>query len=235
MMEWLISYTEVNLKEISLLSYLLVFLGGVLSSFTPCVYPLIPITASYIGAASAGSKRRGFILSFFYVLGIAVIYSCLGAFAALGGRLFGEISANPWTHLIVGIIFLALGLSMLDIFTLPIPAFLKSSGSLSKRKGAFGAFLVGLSAGLIVGPCTAPALGAVLVFVGSKQNILLGMTLLFTFAFGMGLLLMVIGTFAGLASSLPKSGKWLNAIKKAFGVVLIAGALYFIITAIRRF
>jgi thiol:disulfide interchange protein DsbD len=235
MLEWLISYTEVNFKEISLLSYLLVFLGGILSSFTPCIYPLIPITVSYIGATSSGSRRRGFMLSFFYVLGIAVIYSSLGAFAALGGRLFGEISANPWTYLVVGIIFFFLGLSMLDIFILPIPAFLRAGGSLSKRKGILGSFLVGMSAGLVVGPCTAPALGAVLVYVGSKQNIFLGMSLLFTFAFGMGLLLMAIGTFAGLASSMPKSGKWLNLIKKIFAIALIIGAAYFIITALRRF
>lgn len=235
MFEWLISFTEVNLKEISLLSYLLVFLGGILASFTPCVYPLIPITVSYVGAASAGSKKKGFILSFFYVLGIAVVYSFLGAFAALSGRLFGQISANPWTYLIVGVIFLGLGLSMLDLFMLPIPGFLRAKGPSSKRKGILGAFLVGMSAGLVVGPCTAPALGAVLVFVGSKQSMILGMTLLFTFAFGMGLLLMVVGTFAGLASSLPKSGKWLNIIKKVFGIMLIIGAAYFIITAIRRF
>ena len=235
MLESLVAYTEVSLKEISAVSYLLIFLGGILASFTPCVYPLIPVTVSYIGAAAAGSKKRGFMLSFFYVLGIAVIYSCLGAFAALGGRLFGSISANPWTYLIVGVVFFTLGLSMLDLFTIPIPAFLRSRGPVSKRSGILGAFLFGISAGLVVGPCTAPALGAVLVFVSSKQNVVLGMSFLFTFAFGMGLMLMVVGTFAGVAASLPKSGKWLNIIKKFFGMVLILCAAYFIITGMRRF
>jgi thiol:disulfide interchange protein DsbD len=132
-------------------------------------------------------------------------------------------------------IFFTLGLSMLELFTLPIPVFLSSKGTASKRKGIVGAFLIGASAGLVVGPCTAPALGAVLAYVGTKQNMFLGMSLLFTFAFGMGLLLMVIGTFAGLASSLPKSGRWLNIVKKVFGIMLIIGAGYFLLTALRRF
>lgn len=235
MFEGLISNFEIYLKEISLISYLAVFLAGVLASFTPCVYPLIPVTAAFIGSNSSGSKSRGFVLSFFYVLGIAIVYACLGAVAALGGRFFGEISTNPWTYLVVGNVFLLLGLSMLDLFILPIPGFLRSSGSLKKRTGPLGALLVGISAGFVIGPCTAPVLGAVLAYVASKQNLFFGLSLLFTFAFGMGLLLMFIGTFAGLGASLPKSGRWLNIVKKSFAVILIICAEYFIILAGKRF
>lgn len=235
MFESLISNAEIYLKEISLISYLMVFLAGVLTSFTPCVYPLIPVTVAFIGAGSAGSKGRGFVLSFFYVLGIAVVYACLGAVAALGGRLFGEISANPWTYLVVGNVFLLLGLSMLDVIILPIPGFLSSGGSVKKRTGPSGALLVGISAGFVMGPCTAPVLGAILTYVASRQNLFLGLTLLFTFALGMGVLLIFIGTFTGLAASLPKSGRWLNIIKKSFAIILIVCAEYFIILAGRRF
>jgi thiol:disulfide interchange protein DsbD len=235
MFENFLSYTEVTLAEVSVLSYFLVFLGGILASLTPCVYPLIPVTIGYVGANSSGSKTRGFFLSLFYVLGIAVIYSLLGAIAALSGRLFGEISTNPWTYLVVGNIFLILGLSMMDVFVLPIPGFLRSHGTAIKNKGLLGAFLVGLSSGLVVGPCTAPALGAVLAYVASRQNIFLGVTLLFTFALGMGLLLILIGTFTGLAASMPRSGRWLEAIKKIFAVILIICAEYFIILAGKRF
>jgi len=227
-------FPEISFENISLLHYLFVFLGGVLISLTPCVYPLIPIAVGFIGASSAKAKSRGFLLSIFYVLGIAIAYSALGAFAALTGRLFGEITTSPWTYLIIGNIFLLLGLSMMDVFTLPIPGFLKSHGT-GKRRGILGALIIGISSGFIVGPCTAPVLGAVLAYVASKQNILFGVSLLFTFALGMGLILIVVGTFTGLLSSLPKSGKWLNIIKRVFGIILIICAEYFIIMAGKRF
>ena len=236
MLEGLVSYTEITIKNVSFFTYLFIFLGGILTSFTPCVYPLIPITVSYIGASSADRRGRAFALSLAYVLGISVAYSCLGVVAALGGRIFGQVSASPWTYLIIGNIFLILGLSMLEVFTIPMPGFLKRSGAASaKKKGLIGAFIVGISAGFVIGPCTAPALGAVLAYVAGRQNILLGISLLFTFALGMGLLLLLIGTFSGFAASLPKSGRWLNAVKKVFGIILIICAEYFIIVAGSRF
>ncbi len=235
MLESLISFTEITIKDITPFSYLLIFSGGVLTSFTPCVYPLIPVTIGYIGANSAGTKTRAFFLSLSYVLGIATVYSFLGTVAALGGKIFGEISANPWTYLVVGNIFLLLGLSMMGLFTFSFPGLLRLNGNVSVKRGILGAFAVGIAAGFIIGPCTAPILGAVLAYVGSRQNILLGVSLLFTYAFGMGLLLLLVGTFTGLAASLPKSGKWLNIIKKIFGLILIACAEYFILRAGGRF
>jgi len=235
MLETLTSFTEISLKEISPLSYLLVFLGGILASFTPCVYPLIPVTVGYIGASSATSKEKAFLLSLFYVLGIAVTYSLLGAVAALTGALFGKISTNPWTYLVAGNIFFLLGLSMLGVFDLALPGFLQGNAVVNKRRGLAGAFLVGLAAGLIISPCLTPALGAVLTYVGSKQNLFFGITLLFTFAFGMGTLLILVGTFSGIAASMPKSGKWMNIIKKLFGIILIICAEYFIILAGKGF
>jgi cytochrome c-type biogenesis protein len=231
MLESLISFSEITIKDVSALSYVIVFLGGVFTSFTPCIYPVIPVTIGYIGASSAHTKGRAFFLSLFYILGIATVYSALGAIAALGGRMFGEISANPWTYIIVGNIFLILGLSMMDLFTITLPGFLKPKSALGVKKGLLGAFLVGISAGLVLGPCTAPILGAVLAYVGSRQNIALGVSLLFTYALGMGLLLLVVGTFTGLAASLPRSGRWLGFVKKVFGIVLIICAQYFIIKA----
>ncbi|MFC1806994.1 protein-disulfide reductase DsbD family protein [Candidatus Omnitrophota bacterium] len=235
MLETLLSYTEITLKEVSILSYLIVFLGGILASLTPCVYPLIPVTAAYIGANSSGSKRRGFVISLFYVLGLAIVYSFLGMFAALSGKLFGSISTNPWTYLIVGNIFLIFGLSMFDLFTIPMPAFLQSKTPASRKRGIIGALIIGMSAGFVIGPCTAPALGAVLTYVASRGNVILGGSLLFTFAMGMGLLLMIVGTFAGFATTLPKSGKWMNIVKKVFGLILIICAEYFIILAGKGF
>ena len=234
MLETLATSIEVSLAKITFLSYLVVLFAGVLTSFTPCVYPVIPVTAAYIGANSCGSKMRGFFLSLFYVLGIAFTYSCLGAIAALSGTFFGQISASPWTNLIVGNILLFLGLYMLDVFTIPLPVFLASCPG-SGRKNVIGAFLVGATSGLVMGPCTAPVLGSVLTYVASKQNVFQGITLLFVYALGLGFLPLLVGTFAGLSASLPRSGKWMNIIKKFFGIILILCAEYFIITAGKRF
>lgn len=210
-----------------LLAFALIFLAGVGVSFTPCVYPVIPITLGYIGARSAGSRWKGFTLSLVYVLGMALTYAVLGAFAALTGRLFGQIGSSPWTYLVVAVVCLLLGLSMLGVFALPQISLAPGTLSPSKgKKGYFGALLVGIVSGLIVGPCTAPVLATVLVYVGSKQNVLYGFSLLFTFGYGVGFLMILLGTFTGLLSSIPRSGAWLEQTKKIFGWLLIASAVY---------
>lgn len=219
------------ITEKPFLAYAGVFLGGVLVSFTPCVYPVIPITFSYIGGNAQGSRLKGFLLSVVYVLGMSLTYAALGAFAALSGKLFGQISVSPWVNFLVGAVCILMGLSMFDVFTLPSLPFLSSVQSQtgkSKRGGYAGSFVIGVFSGLVVGPCTAPALGALLVYVGSKQNVIYGTTLLFVFALGMGFLLVCVGTFAGLLSNLPKSGAWLLRIKKIFGWLLLIIGEYFI-------
>jgi len=231
MIENLVSGLEGYIQGAPLVAYIAVFIGGVAVSFTPCVYPILPITISYIGAASAGSRGRGFLLSLFYVFGMAFTYAILGAVAALTGSLFGRISSSPATHFIVGNICILLGLSMMGVFELPIPGFLRSQKTSARGKGIVPSFLVGMASGLVVGPCVAAPLGVVLAYVATKQNLFFGMTLLFVFALGMGVLLIVIGTFTGLLTSLPRAGNWLNGIKKIFGVILILIGEYFLITA----
>ncbi|MEE8190126.1 MAG: cytochrome c biogenesis protein CcdA [Candidatus Scalindua sediminis] len=222
---------EGYLSAAPFLAYIAVFLSGVLTSFTPCVYPMIPITIAYIGGRSGESRLKGLFLSIFYVIGMAATYSALGAFAAMTGKLFGAASTNPILYLVVANIFIFLGLSMLDVFTLPIPSFLTSRQPGKKSGGYFGAFLVGLLAGTVAAPCTAPVLGVVLTFVAAKQNVIYGMTLLFVFSIGLGTLLIIVGTFAGLMSSMPKTGKWSVAIKKFFGWVMIGTGEFFLIQA----
>jgi thiol:disulfide interchange protein DsbD len=230
-MEGFLQGLEGYLSAAPFLAYIAVFLSGVLTSFTPCVYPMIPITIAYIGGRSGESRLKGLSLSIFYVLGMAATYSALGAFAAMTGKLFGAASTNPILYLVVANIFIFLGLSMLDVFTLPIPSFLTSRQPGKKSGGYFGAFLVGLLAGTVAAPCTAPVLGVVLTFVAAKQNVIYGMTLLFVFSIGLGTLLIIVGTFAGLMSSMPKTGKWSVAIKKFFGWVMIGTGEFFLIQA----
>ena len=230
-MQNLLHSFEAYLQAGSVLTYAAVFAGGVLISFTPCVYPVLPITVGYIGGRSQGSKAKGFFLSISYVLGMAAMYAALGSVAALTGRVFGRTAASPVTNIVIGNICLLMALSLLDVFHVPLPGF-SGRGSTGKgRGGAIGAFTMGLLSGLVVGPCTAPVLGTLLVYVGARQNILFGTSLLFVFALGMGFLLLVAGTFTGLLANLPKSGRWTETVKKGFGVFLILAGEYFLLEA----
>jgi len=215
----------------SFMDYPAVFAGGVLVSFSPCVFPLVPITLGYIGSRGQGSKFKSFLLSAVYVLGIAVTYSALGLVAALTGKLFGRISVHPATQIVVGIIFILLGLSFFDVLKVPTFGFFVQNKI--KIGGFWSVFLFGLVSGLVVGPCTAPALGAVLLYVGTKQNILHGITLLFTFAYGVGTVLILTATMGGFLLNLSKSPAWLNRIKKLGGLILIAAGAYFLINVWR--
>lgn len=230
-MQNLLSSFGSYLQAGSALAYAAVFIGGILISFTPCIYPVLPITVGYIGGRSGGSRRTGFLLSLSYVLGMAITYAALGTVAGLTGRVFGQAAVSPLVNIAVGNICLLMALSMFDVFHLPVPAFLQGVSAGKRRSGIVGAFAVGMASGLVVGPCTAPVLGALLVYVGTTQNVLFGTSLLFVFALGMGSFLLVLGTFTGLLANLPKSGKWTEAVKKGFGFILILAGEFFLLEA----
>jgi cytochrome c-type biogenesis protein len=233
MIENFINGLSAYLQESFLLSYLAVYLGGVLVSFTPCVYPLVPVTIAFIGARGSGSRSRALILSLIYVLGMAVIYTALGAIAALSGKLFGQIQSNPWTYFLIGNLCILMGLSMLDVFSLRIrtPSFVIRIQTRKKTAGMAGSFLVGAASGLVMGPCTAPALAVVLGYAATRQNVAFASSLMFVFALGMGTLLILIGTFAGLLAGIPKSGAWMVRISHGFGWILLGTGEYFLINA----
>ena len=212
--------------------YLIVFLGGILVSFTPCVYPLIPISAGYIGVKSGGSKFKGFTLGLVYVTGVALTYSVLGLLASLTGTIFGKISSSPVTYLFVGGIIILFGLSMLDLFTIPLPNIIKPTKL--KKQNYFFTFILGLSSGLIISPCLTPVLGSILLYLTMKKNLLYGATLLFSFAYGMGLVLILVGAFSAALVNLPKSGRWMLYIKRFFSFLLIGMGIYLIYTGLRR-
>jgi thiol:disulfide interchange protein DsbD len=217
----------------SIMAYLAAFIAGIFVSLTPCVYPLIPVTIAVIGSQKAQSKSKAFLLSLSYVIGISATYSVLGAAAALTGSLFGRIQTNPWTYFIVGNFCILFGLSVLDVFDL---SFLFAFGTKARVKGVFGKgyignVLAGMLAGLVVGPCTAPALGVLLGYVAATQRVIFGAALLFTFAMGMGFLLILLGTFTAILTAMPKPGVWTLKVKKIFGLLLILLAEYFLIKA----
>jgi len=234
------------LSDSSPLAYPAAFVAGLLISFTPCVYPIIPIQLGFIGGQTAaavaggqeGSSRaswRGFTLSLLFVTGMSLVYAALGAFASLSKTLFGVWASSPWTYILVANVVLVLALSMLDVFQLPTPQFLTKWNPERKGNGYLSALLIGAASGFIVGPCTAPALGVALAYVGTQGNIAFGASVLFVFAFGMGALMIVLGTFSGALAALPRSGVWMVKVKKAFGVVMILMAEYLLLQAGQRF
>ena len=209
-------------------AFLFVFIGGILTSLTPCVYPLVPITVSVFGAGKDTSRSKSFLLSISYVFGMAVMYSILGVIVASTGSVFGSIMTNPIAIGLVCTILIILGLSMLGLFDLQLPVGVQNRLNAVGGSGLGGAFIMGTVAGVIAAPCTGPALGAVLSYVATTNNITLGFFLMLTYAIGMGLLFIVIGTFSSILSSLPKSGGWMYMLENIFGVAIIAMSLFYL-------
>jgi thiol:disulfide interchange protein DsbD len=207
---------------------LLAFGAGVATSFTPCVYPMIPITISIIGARSAGRRSKGFSLSLLYVLGIAVTYSALGTSAALTGSLFGSVLQNAWVLAGVALVFVLMAFSMFGAFELQVPSGFAGRMNRVQGSGYPGAFLLGLVAGVVASPCIGPVLVAMLAWVAASGSAPLGFAVFFTFALGLGVLFVVLGTFTGVLTSLPRSGAWMTRIKTGFGLLFLGLALYYL-------
>ena len=223
------------LGEGSLLAFLFLFLGGILSSLTPCVFPMIPITISYVGGR-AKTRMHGFILSLIFVLALSLSYAILGLVATAAGAVFGQAMQSVPAIIIVTGVFVAMGASMLGLFSINLPSSMTTgmtTASMSaqrKRGGDFlGAVLMGITTGLVAAPCVGPVLVSLLTFMAEAgTSPFMGFWLLFTFAFGLGMLFLVLGTFAGLISSLPGADKWMDTVKHAFGVILIGMAIFYI-------
>jgi thiol:disulfide interchange protein DsbD len=208
----------------------LVFLGGLLLNLTPCVYPMIPITVGYFGAQSEGRTSKTFGLALFYVLGLALVYSLLGLFAAYTGNLFGSAMQSPWVLGIVAVVLGALALSMAGLFTLNPPQWAMSRAG--AKKGAVGALAMGALLGIVAAPCVGPVVAALLTYVGSRGEPLLGFSLFFVLALGLGVPYLLLGTFSGAIKSLPRSGAWLEKSKKLFALPLLIAAGYYAYLAV---
>ncbi len=207
---------------------------GLLLSLTPCVFPMIPILSGIIvGTGRAGrgvSHARGFTLSLGYVLGMAVTYAAAGVAAGFSGTLLSASLQNAWVLGGFALIFVALSLSMFGFYELQLPSFMQSrlSEEATHLKGGSLAAvtLMGALSALIVGPCVAAPLAGALLYIGQTGDAALGGAALFSMGLGMGVPLLAVGLSAG--TLLPKSGAWMEAIKKAFGVVLLATALWIV-------
>ena len=229
-MDALITKLQVFLGSSNFMAILFSFLAGLLTSLTPCSYPMIPITIGFIGSRTAKSRKRGFVLAFFYVFGLAVVYSLLGVIAALTGRMFGSFTQHPAVYFVIANICIVFGLAMLEVFHLPSPKFFDKL-TIRNLPGSeiLSSIILGGSSAIVISTCTTPVLGILLAFVAGKGNMLLGMGMLFVFAYGLGALVIILGTFTGLLVSLPKSGPWLRVVQKVFGVIMIGAGEYFLI------
>jgi thiol:disulfide interchange protein DsbD len=221
---------EKAMSQSLFMAILVVFGMGVLTSLTPCIYPMIPITLAILGARTKGqSKMKSFSLSLAYVLGIAFTYSILGVAAAKTGAMFGSALGNVWVVSAIALLFVAMSLSMYGVFELQVPAFIRDKvGTAQTGSGYVGAFATGLIAGVVASPCVGPVLVSVLTYIAQTQNLALGFILLFSFAMGLGLLFIVLGTSSALISKMPKAGAWMDVTKFAFGTVMVVMALYYI-------
>jgi thiol:disulfide interchange protein DsbD len=187
--------------------------------------PMVPIlSALVVGDRSAGSRRRGLMLSAAYALGMALTYTALGVAAGLAGESMANALQTPWVLGTFGAVLALLALSMFGLFDLQLPAGLQArlAGIANGRPAGrlAGTFVAGAVSALILGPCVAPPLAGVLVWIGRTRDALLGGVALFALASGMSIPLMVFGTSAG--SLLPRAGAWMGAVKILFGVALLA-------------
>lgn len=212
----------------------LAFLGGVLTSLTPCIYPMIPITVSIVGGQAVGadrpSKRRAIALTFAYVLGLALVYATLGLLAGMTGTMFGTVSTNPWLHLAMANLLILAALAMLDVIPVRLPAALTTrAASVGEGGRVTGAFVMGGASGLVAAPCSAPVMAAVLTWVSLTKSATLGFLYLFVFSLGMCTLLVAVGISVGVLGVLPRAGAWMIWVKRLFALIMLIMAEYYLV------
>jgi len=216
-----------------LLDLVTMFGAGLATSLTPCVYPMIPITAGLLGGAGAGelSRARVALNTGLYVTGLALVYASLGLVAGITGSLFGGISSSPWALLAAGNLLLLAALAMLEVIPVRLPSRLAVwAASVGGRSGG-GIFAMGAVSGLVAAPCGAPAFAAALTWVAGEGSAVWGFLYLFVFSLGMTALLVAVGLFSGMSARLPSAGAWTLWIKRTAGVVLILMAEYYFVQA----
>lgn len=212
----------------------LLFITGVLTSLTPCIYPMIPITAAIVGGQSVGrSTRRGAVLTIAYVIGLSLVYALLGLLAGLTHTLFGTVSANPWAAIVTGNLLLLFALWMLDAIPIPLPAALTGARATTPTaaRSVASAFVLGCASGLVAAPCSAPVLASVLAWVAATHSAALGFAYLFVFSLGMCALLVLVGLSGASLALLPRSGAWMVWIKRILALVMIGVAEYYFVRA----
>jgi thiol:disulfide interchange protein DsbD len=228
------------LKSGSLLTVLpIFFVLGLLLSFTPCVLPMLPILSSIIvgrgdldreGDAHGLARTRGFVLALAYALGMAIVYTALGVAAGLAGEGLAAALQQPWVLALFAALLVALALSMFGFYELQLPSAwqtrLAQASGRSSGGTLVGVFTMGAISALIVGPCVAAPLAGALLYISQTRDVVIGGSALFAMAAGMSVPLLLVGVSAG--ALVPRAGRWMESIKRLFGVLLIAVALWMV-------
>jgi thiol:disulfide interchange protein DsbD len=212
----------------------ILFIAGVLTSLTPCIYPMIPITAAIVGGGAVGDaprpRSRTVFLTLAYVLGLALAYAALGLFAGLTGTLFGSVSTNPWLYFAMANLLIIAALAMLDVIPVRMPTRLLTRASSAGEGGSVsGALVMGAVSGLVAAPCSAPVMAVVLTWVTATKSGVTGFIYLFVFSLGMCSLLVVVGLFSGTLARLPKAGAWMVWVKRLFALIMLGVAEYYLV------
>ena len=228
------SHISAQLSSSPLTALPILFIAGVLTSLAPCIYPMIPITAAIVGGSTVGDvprpRSRTVLLTFTYVIGLALAYASLGLFAGLTGTLFGSVSTNPWLYFAMANLLIIAALAMLDVIPVRVPSWLLTRAATAGEGGSiYGVFVMGAASGLIAAPCSAPVMAAVLTWVTATKSGVLGFIYLFVFSLGMCTILVVVGLFSGALARLPKAGQWMVWVKRIFALIMLAVAEYYLV------
>jgi len=204
----------------------IVFLGGILTSVGPCNLATIPLIVGFVGGSRNVPRRRAFALSFSFAVGLAITFMLLGIVASFLGLWIG--SGSRWWYYLVAFICFVIGLQMVGVFNIELPMLF---GGLRERiglKGIPGALALGLISGLVASQCATPVLAAILTYVMSKGAMAYGASLLFVYALGRGVQVVLAGTFTGALKSMQSLGRWSPVIEKASGIIVLAVGFYFL-------
>jgi len=236
----LLSLNAERVKEIAAnqlwLALIVCFASGILTSLTPCVYPMIPITINIFGryATHSSTRKTGafdiqtFFVALVYVAGMCFTYSTMGLLAGLTGSLFGQVLQNPWMIGALTLIFFSLGLGQLGLFKVALPASWQTKlASVGNSKSLVGIFLMGLFSGLIVSPCVGPVIAGILAFVFDSSNAVIGLLYFFSFSCGLGVLFLLIGGFSSLLNRLPRSGTWMMRVNRTLAALMFVATAYY--------
>ena len=211
----------------SLLGYILVFFGGVITSIGPCNAAMVPLIIGYVGGTANLPRRKAFQISLVFAIGLAITFMILGIIASLLGGLLGG-STRIWYYLVALVCFI-IGLQMLGVFYINTPSWFGGLREKIKSKGLLGALLLGLVSGLVASQCATPVLAAILTYVmAQKESTIYGAVLLLIYALGRGVPIVLAGTFAGVLKSVRYLGKWSDKLEKASGVIIILVGFYFL-------
>jgi thiol:disulfide interchange protein DsbD len=217
-----------------LFHFLTFFITGLAVNLTPCVYPILTVTVSLFKPTQGRPAKplASFGSALVYVLGVAVMYSSLGVFAAMTGALFGGILRNKWVVVTVAVMMLGLALSMFGVVQLRVPSGVLQALERPRRIRFFGLFFAGMFVGIFAAPCIGPPVLALLASVADRGNLFFGFSSFFVFSLGLGFPYLILGTFSGLLKKIPKAGSWLLWVEHAFGVILLGFSLYYFVIAV---